>query len=130
LELRTPERFGVPGGNVHYERFAEEVIPYLSSEESFSYRIFDCSQMDYDGVRQIESSCIRVVEGAYSCHPYFGNYADITVFSDVNAEEQMKRIYKRNGEKMAQMFKERWIPLEERYFQKYKTPLNTDLILN
>lgn len=129
LGLRTPERFEAPGGNVHYERFAEEVIPYLSSKESFSYRIFDCSKMDYNGVRKIESDHIRVVEGSYSCHPYFGNYADITAFSDVNAEEQMERIYKRNGEKMAKMFQKRWIPLEERYFREYKIPLNVDLIL-
>ena len=28
-ELRTPERLAAPGGNVHAERFVEEVLPYL-----------------------------------------------------------------------------------------------------
>ena len=28
-ELRTPQRLAAPGGNVHAERFAEEVLPFL-----------------------------------------------------------------------------------------------------
>ena len=27
--LRTPQRLDRPGGNIHYERFAEEVLPRL-----------------------------------------------------------------------------------------------------
>lgn len=34
-ELRTPERLAAPGGNVHAERFAEEVLPYLRRGEAF-----------------------------------------------------------------------------------------------
>ena len=41
--MRTEERFAVPGSNVHYERFADEVLTDLRKQRSFSYRRFDCS---------------------------------------------------------------------------------------
>ena len=129
LELRTAERLATPGGNVHHERFAEEVLPFLSSEEAFSYRIFDCSQMDFGGRRSIGGGKIRIVEGSYSCHPVFGKYADVTVFSHVDEVEQLSRIRKRNGEKMAEMFRDRWIPLEEAYFQAYQIAEQADIRL-
>ena len=119
LELRSAERLTEPGGNVHYERFCEEVLPYLNSPEMFSYRIFDCSRMDYNGERGISNAQIRIVEGSYSHHPRFGKYADLFVFSDVDEEEQLRRIRLRNGEEKAQMFAMKWIPMEERYFAAF-----------
>ena len=35
LELRTEQRLRTPGGNVHYERFREEVLPHLRQPEPF-----------------------------------------------------------------------------------------------
>lgn len=117
--LRTPERLAQPGGNVHYERFAEEVLPGLLSGEAFSYRIFDCGQMDYNGRRDILAAPVRIVEGSYALHPAFGDYAQLRVFTSVDADEQMRRILVRNGEQMAEMFRTRWIPLEEKYFAAF-----------
>ena len=127
MELRTAERFQTAGANVHYERFCEEVLPYLSEAEPFSYRIFDCSRMDYHGRCEIGTAAVRIVEGCYSCHPAFGAYADKIVFSDVDAEEQMQRILKRNGREMAEMFRQRWIPLEEAYYAQYDIPAKADI---
>ena len=120
-ELRSEERLAEPGGNVHYERFCEEVLPYLNSPEMFSYRIFDCSRMDYNGESTVRNTQIRIVEGSYSHHPKFGKYADLFVFSDVDEEEQLRRIRLRNGEEKAQMFAMKWIPMEERYFAAFET---------
>ena len=129
MELRTAERFAQPGGNVLFERFAAEVLPFLSDPEPFSYGIFDCGRMDYHGRREIQKREFRIVEGSYSCHPVFGDYADITVFSDVEPKEQMDRILKRNGAEMAEMFCTRWIPLEEAYFQAYQIAEKTEIQL-
>ncbi len=115
--LRNKERLAEQGGNVHYERFCEEVLPYVANESAFSYRIFDCSKMDYNGERQVAMSPWRVVEGSYSHHPKFGDYADLKVFLDVDEEEQMRRIVARDGEEMAEMFRNCWIPMEEIYFK-------------
>ncbi len=115
-ELRTEERLAEPGGNVHYERFTEEVLPCLSKREAFSYHIFDCSVMDYNGMRGVGDNLVRVVEGSYSLHPKYGNYADVTVFSEISPKEQLERIRKRNGKQQLEVFRNRWIPMEERYF--------------
>lgn len=127
--LRSAERFAQPGGNVHYERFAEEVLPFLSREEEFSYRFFDCSKMELAGRRTVPESRWRVVEGSYSLHPYFGDYADVKIFSDVEPDEQMRRILARNGEKMAEMFRDRWIPMEESYFEGCHVKDRADLMI-
>ena len=118
-DLRAEERFKKPGENIHHERFAEEVLPFIAEQKTFTYRIFDCSRMDYNGVREVGNNTFRIVEGSYSCHPIFGSYADITVFSDVSSDEQIERIRKRNGEEMLKMFLARWIPMEEEYFSHY-----------
>lgn len=117
--LRTPDRLNAPGGNVHYERFAEEVLPGLTSSKDFAYRIFDCSQMDFNGERAIPAAPVRIVEGSYAHHPELGEYADLRVFSTVDEDEQMARILRRNGERMAEMFRTRWIPMEEKYFRHF-----------
>lgn len=127
LELRTEERFATPGGNVHYERFREEVLPHLSKPEPFSYRKFECSIKDYHGCCPVGTQPFRIVEGSYSLHPELGEYADLTVFSDVAPEEQMRRIRERNGAEQAEMFRNRWVPLEEAYFQAYHIAEKADV---
>jgi uridine kinase len=87
LELRTPSRLAEPGGNVHYERFKTEVLPELKQKKSFSYRRFDCSKMRPGEMRKIAISRWRIVEGAYSLHPEFGDYADLKVFFDISPAE-------------------------------------------
>ena len=127
IELRTKERFSTPGGNIHHERFAAEVLPYIGKENAFSYHIFDCSQMQIKGERLVKASDVRVVEGSYALHPALGRYADLTVFSNVEHEEQICRIRNRNGEKMAETFQNRWIPLEEAYFKTFDIFERADL---
>ncbi len=126
-ELRTQERLDEPGGNIHYERFKEEVLPYLRSAASFSYRRFDCSQMKYGEPVTVPEKPWRIVEGSYSLHPAFGPYADVTVFSHVDQDEQARRILARDGAAFAQVFRERWIPLEEKYFSAYPVEQTADV---
>ena len=127
--LRSEQRFAEPGNNIHYERYLEEVVPYVGQPDTFSYRIFDCSIMDYNGEQEIKSAPWRLIEGAYSTHPKFGDYADLKVFFDIGKEEQMARIINRNGEAMAKMFKERWIPMEEAYYQAFNIKQNADIVI-
>ena len=128
--LRTQERLSEAGGNVDYERFSREVLPVLRKNEKFSYQRFECGEvMALGGFVEVEKSDIIIVEGSYSLHPYFGPYADLKVFSDINSETQMARILARNGEEMAEMFRTRWIPMEEKYFSAFSVKENADIIL-
>ena len=128
-ELRTPERRGEPGGNVHYERFREEVLPKLRTGEAFSYQRFDCSRMALGDRIPVKNSGFVFVEGAYSCHPVLGDYMDRKVFLDIDSRTQTDRIRKRNGEDRLQDFLQLWIPLEEAYFQAFSVEEKADYII-
>lgn len=128
-EMRNKTRYEQAGGNVHYERFCEEVLPGLKKTTAFSYRIFDCKKNRFHGNRMIWESRWRIVEGAYSLHPEFGKYADLKIFYDISPDEQMRRIYERNGAKNARIFQTRWIPLEEKYIENFNIRKKADLIL-
>lgn len=127
--LRTPERLQEDGGNVHYERFLEEVTNPLRQNRPFSYRIFDCGVMDYAGEAAIDPARPVIIEGAYSMHPYLGDACDLRIFSDVSPETQEARILRRNGEEMLRRFRTEWIPMEEQYFSTYAIRSSCDLIL-
>ncbi len=119
--MRTSERLSEIGGNLHRERFIQEVIPNLKNNVSFSYRIFDCSKMSYsDTPRQIPQSRLLICEGSYSLHPLFEKYYDIAVFSDIDSDEQIRRIRARDGEYMLTRFINEWIPMENSYFDTFK----------
>lgn len=127
--LRTERRLSEPGGNVHYERFASEVLPRLGERKGFAYRRFDCRSMEPGEECVVPEGEIRIVEGAYSCHPLFGNYMTLKVFCDVGPEEQLKRIAARNGEQALAVFRERWIPMEERYFKFFSVKEGSDMVI-
>lgn len=129
VELRTRERLGEPGGNVHYERFLKEVAPWLNSGEAFSYRKFDCSRMQLGQAVLIPGCRYTIVEGAYSCHPCLGEYMSLRVFVDVDSKVQLERIEKRNGQEKLDMFRENWIPLEEIYFSAFEIAEAADIVL-
>lgn len=127
---RTTKRLNEPGGNVDYERFIEEVMIPLRKGKTFYYRRFDCKTMDFVSNIEVKSNKITIVEGAYSCHPLFWDYYDVRIFLDIKPEEQLKRIAHRNGEKALDMFRERWIPMEEKYFNEYNIKERCDYIFD
>ena len=92
------------------------MLPRLG-KNSFTYPIFDCSKGRCTDSRLVGKHRFTVVEGSYSRHPKFGEYADLTVFVTVKREEQIDRIIARNGIEMAKTFASRWIPMEEKYFR-------------
>lgn len=127
-EQRTPQRLAEPGGNVDYERFRQEVMLPLSSGDRVHYQIFDCQQMALSAFREIDPGKTTVIEGSYSCHPALWDFYDLRVFLDIDPEEQLRRIRRRNGEEKAVMFQTRWIPMEERYFDAFRLRERCELI--
>ena len=128
-ELRTEARLSQPGGNIHYERFAVEVLPALKSGAPFSYRLFDCSLMAFSGTRDIAAAPIVIVEGAYSMHPIFEKYWDLAVFFTIDAKEQERRVVARGGEEVWPMFRDRWIPMENAYHTAFDVQNRADMVL-
>ena len=129
-EQRTRARFDEVGGNIDRERFYEEVVCSLNKNEPISYRRFDCSTQILGGEVTLPLKKLTVVEGAYSMHPAFGKYYDLSVFLDIKLEFQKERILKRNTSQLANRFFNEWIPLENRYFSGVDIKNRADLVLS
>lgn len=118
---RTRERLDTPGGNVDYERFREEILlPLAQGAREICYRPYNCRTQKLEESISVEVKQVVIAEGSYSCHPALWDAYTLRVFLDVEPEEQMRRIVHREGEAAAQRFRDRWIPLEERYFAAYQ----------
>lgn len=127
--LRTPARFAEAGGNVHYERFREEVLQPLCEGKAFSYGVFDCSSGTIREYRSVEPKKLNVIEGVYARHPYFGELYALRIFVSVSPEEQERRVLQRNGAVLAESFRTRWIPMENRYFDRFHIESRSDVAL-
>lgn len=128
-EQRTPERFKEIGGNIDRERLFNEIISSLVKNEAVNYRPFDCSSQSLGESVTVTPKRLTVVEGAYSMHPYFGEYYNLSVFLDISPDYQRKRIEKRNTPAFARRFFNEWIPLENIYFEKTDIKNRADLVI-
>ena len=126
FEMKTPERLSQPGGNVHYERFNEEVAPKLG--EGFEYRRFDCSVGRLNGAVSVKKADITIVEGSYCQSPDVKACYDLKIFVETDPLTQMARIEARDPD-MADNFRERWIPMEEHYFKSFGIRDKADIIV-
>lgn len=127
---RTKERLKEIGGNLDYERFYNEVVLPINNKQSFSYQVFDCSLMSLTDDVHIEFSQSIIIEGSYSMHPYFKDYATFKIFLDVDKEVQVQRIRERNGEFLTKKFINEWIPKENEYFEYFKIKERADYLLD
>lgn len=130
LAMRTPERMSQPGGNVHYERFLEEVVVPVSNGKSVQYNTYDCTVQALVPLRTLSPKAIVIIEGAYALHPSIRSHYDMTLFVTHSPECQKKRILERNGEKKLFEFELRWIPLEEFYISKCSPDAFCDLMID
>lgn len=127
VHMRTEQRLSQAGGNVHYERFNSEVIAGLESGSEFKYRAYSCRTGNYT-----ESGCIFpqktvIIEGSYTLHPKIPDIFDLKIFLEISYEAQLRRILERNGADSLEAFKNKWIPLENRYFQEFDIKNRCDI---
>ena len=128
-QMRTAEREAEPGGNVDYERFAKEVIPFLRTRKEFSYGRYDADTDRIIKQIQIRDPDLVLVEGAYSMRPEFRDYYDLKVFSSINFNLQLKRLALREGEMGAKEYRDTWIPMENKYISYYDLNNACDVII-
>lgn len=117
-EQRTAQRLAEVGGNVDRERFYDEVLLPLRQNKTVCYRKFDCSTQTLGQPISVTPKKLTIIEGAYSMHPQFEKYYDLSLFLDIDPIYQKERILKRNTKQLAKRFFEEWIPLENIYFSQ------------
>ena len=129
FEMKTSERLSQPGGNIHYERFFEEIAKGIKSGEPFEYGVYCCSEGGITKRKTVIPDGIIVVEGSYSMHPLMGVDYDLRVFVEAPLEIRLKRILERNGKEKLEVFKEKWIPMENAYFEHYRIKEKCDILM-
>lgn len=129
-EQRTKERYALTGGNIDIERFNKEIVSNIKSSNDFRYRVFDCKSMTLGDEKKVHQKRINIIEGVYSMHPAIASEYDYKVLLKIPEELQNDRLLKRNGFEGAKIYRERWIPLETRYFEEFKIFDNVDLVIS
>ena len=75
----------------------------------------------------LKKTNLLIIEGSYSLHPYFGKYYDLSIFLDIDKDEQIDRIRNRDGEKLLKMFIKKWIKYETNYHDYYNIKTTADI---
>lgn len=126
---RTPKRYATPGRNVDSERIVEEILEPAMHGNPIVYRPFSCRSMSLQDPVSIGQPEVLILEGSYATNSDLDPYADLRILTTIDPDLQLERIEKRNGKEKLQDFKNRWIPLEEKYFQ-IVGPARFDLVLD
>ena len=129
LALKTPERLAEAGGNIHYERFREEIARGIKSGKAFEYGVYNCSKGEITEKKTVIPEGIIIVEGSYSLHQKMQLDYDFKIFVEAPLELRLERILERNGKEKLEVFKEKWIPMEDAYFDFYKVKENCDIVI-
>lgn len=128
MQQRTPERLAEIGGNADYERFFESVLKPALLGKEILYEPFSCREGRLLECVTIPYQRLNIIEGSYSLHPYFKNPYHVKIFMDISLKKQMETILLRNGAQQAVVFREKWIPKEEAYFEKFNIKKDTIVI--
>jgi uridine kinase len=129
-QMRTPERMRQPGGNVDAERFLADVLIPVSQGGEARVRRYDCHEDALLPEVLVSPGRFVIVEGTYSLHPLLAPYYNLKIFCRVSSPEQTERIRARNGEDALRTFVERWIPLENAYFNALRVEEGCDFVID
>ena len=78
----------------------------------------------------IKPGQLNIVEGSYSLHPQLRFLYNLKVFLTVDRDEQITRLKKRSSEEQFHNFIEKWIPMENYYFDQLKIAAHSDIVLS
>lgn len=121
---KTPERLAVPGGNCDAERLVREIAaPFKAGNAVVSYRRYDFREDCLLPEETLPTDAhILILEGSYCNLPSLRAYADLRLFVVTPEEIRNERLQKRESPESLLRFREKWIPLENAYFQAYGLP--------
>lgn len=128
--MRTEARLSSPGGNMDRERLDLEVLRPIKEKNAAVYRKYFCHDGTYSDKITVPYKPFTIVEGSYSLHPDIAHYYDYTVFINIDPYIQSKRLEEREGKDGAKVFFDRWIPLEETYFEAFDIQYKCDAVVN
>ncbi len=126
---KTRERLAVPGGNCDVLRLVREVAAPWKRGEAVCVRRYDCMNDCILPGEPLPSASLLILEGSYSNLPEIRPYADLCLFLDAPWPVRERRLQERESAESLKRFHERWIPLENAYFEAYHLPDESCIIL-
>lgn len=127
---KTPERLAVPGGNCDADRLVREVAAPCKQGSTVRYRKYDFRSDRLCPEETLPDCRILILEGSYCSLPAIRQYADVRIFVTAPWETRLERLKQRESPWSLRMFHDRWIPLEDRYFEAYGLPDPDCIVLN
>ena len=125
---KTAERLAIPGGNCDAERLVREVLDPWKRGCPVQYRKYDCGQDRILPGQPLTENGMLIVEGCYCNLPGIRGFADLCLFMDTPEETRMVRLKERETPESLIRYYEKWIPLENAYFEAYRLP-DSDCVL-
>ena len=119
---KTAERLAVPGGNCDAGRLVREVIAPWKQGGSVRFRKYDCRLDRLLPEETLPDSGMLILEGSYCNLPDIRKYADVRLFADTPEAVRAARLRDRESPASLQRFYDRWIPLENAYFEAFGLP--------
>lgn len=116
-DLRSKERLSQPGGNVDYARFDAQVLTPLANGTSATFAPYRCQSGTFGDVITVNPSPLVVIEGVYSMRPDLRARYQLGVWVEAEWETRKKRLLERGGPEGLSRYEQRWIPMENQYFQ-------------
>ncbi len=126
FSLRSKERLQEIGGNVNYEKFYNDII--LNLKTDLISEPYSCHEGKFKDKKIIKHNKVTIIEGSYALHPYFKKYYDISIGIDISYDTQIERLKEREGDNLIN-FINKWIPLENKYFEYYKVLEKVDYLI-
>ena len=114
-------------GNINLERFKNEIVTRLNESE-LTYNVFSCAEQKNVSSTILEKCDLTIVEGSYSTNPYFKKYYNFAIFLEISKKVQENRIKTRNFQNF-QDFLNKWVVLENRYFDFYDIKSKANFII-
>lgn len=115
----------IPGGDVDFERFEEEIVAPWMEKRPLVYTTVDPVTGEMLDRRALPDGQMFLFEGTYIMHPMIRDFFDLRLFVRVGAEEQARRLAAAKARAGALPTETR-LDLERAYFDAYMTEALAD----
>ncbi len=115
----------IPGGDVDFERFEEEIVAPWMEKRPLVYTTVDPVTGEMLDRRALPDGQMFLFEGTYIMHPMIRDFFDLRLFVRVGAEEQARRLAAAKVPAGALPTETR-LDLERAYFDAYMTEALAD----
>ena len=118
----------IPGGNMDFARFNEEIALPIRRREGSRYRKYNCRKNSFSEPIELIAQGPVIVEGSYGRHPEVQLEYDLSIYLTCSQETQKKRLEEREGSYYP-AFEAQWIPAEESYSKICSIIESSDLVV-